>query len=155
MKRFICMLLTGLLLLGICCGCETSTPQSVVVKGQPYTVSEGNYITVIEAFVEDNSIVVKLSVDFTSAAFKDLKGITVRKLEVEQPYIPYNMEQSAMRNDGKDVLVQTIEGSREIYLAFTDSRINAETDLSGYVLSVPVGYDGDGNIVLNDAMALG
>lgn len=156
MKRFLGILLTGMLLLGTCCGCEPATPKSVVLQGYPYTVSEGNQITITDAFMEGNSIVVKLSVDFTSAALKDLKGITVRKMEVEQPDIPCDAEETAKRNGGEDIFaLETYGERREIVLVFTDSSINDKIELSNYVLSVPVGYDNDGNLVLNDAMALG
>lgn len=155
MKRFFSILLTVTLLLGMYGGCEPSTPQSVVMKGYPYTVSEGNQMTVTEAVVEGNSIVVKLSVEFASATLQDLKGIAVRKGEVEQPDILCDVERTTNRNDGKDVFAQKISGEQEVFLVFTDNSIYNGIELSNYILSVPVGHDSEGNMVLQDAMALG
>lgn len=154
MKRFLCVFLTGMLLL-CACGCEPTTPKSVVQKGHPYTVSEGNTMTITDAFVDDNSIVVKLSVEFASATLQELKGIAVRKGEVEQPDISCDEERTTNRNGGEDIFAQEAAGKREIFMVFTDDSINKETALSNYIMSVPVGYDSDGNMVLQDAIVLG
>lgn len=154
MKRFFSIILAGILLL-CTCGCEPTTPKSVVMKGYPYMVSEGNDMTVIDAFVEGNSIVVKVSVDFASATPADLTGITVHKMEVEQPDIPCDLEKTAKYNESEDIFTQETVGKQEFFLVFTDSSVGEDTELSNYILAVPVGSDSEGNTVLDDAIALG
>ena len=139
MKRFLyAMLMVGALL--CCCACNsTNTPKTVVAKGQPYTWSEGNVITVTQVEVNNGEVIVEVEVDFSTANPEELKQITMRKTNGEEQQIPC-----------RQVLIQ----QNHVYLVFESPVIKGKTDLEQYVLTVPVGKDNHGKMVTKDAMSL-
>ena len=138
MKRFLCAFLIGML---VTCGsgCTATTPKTVVEKGQPYTWSEGNLITVTQVKVNNGEVIVEVEVDFSTANPEELKQITMRKTNGEEQQIPC-----------RQVLIQ----QNHVYLVFESPVIKGKTDLEQYVLTVPVGKDNHGKMVTKDAMSL-
>ena len=138
MKQFLCMFLVGILLLGVC-SCTATTPKTVVAKGQPYTWTEGNVITVTQTEVNNGEVRVELKVDFSTAKPEDLKQMTIRKTNGEEPEL---------------VCERIFMQQNYVYLVFQTATIKGNKDLEQYVLTVPIGKDNHGTLVMKDAMAL-
>ncbi len=153
MKRTLIAFLAGILSLGFH-GCKTTTPKGIVRMDYPLVVSQGNEITVTECFIQDDSIIVCVFVDFVSRYLWEFEAFSIRKTEDGQASIPCDLERTREFNQ-QDIFQEGPFIQDIFYLVFPHESINANTKVSQYVLEVPILYSELEGVIDSEEMELG